>query len=145
MLINDNEVKKMKKILVIVAFTVSLGVNAFWNNNAPWNSGYGYYQDNGIFGFNPYDYWDPNWYAQEMDNMIDEFDNDGYNRYGYGYGPYRNYNRRHHGHMPWGGYGYNRNPYADFGHMSNMPWSNYGYNRPVPVPVKSDSKQINTK
>jgi hypothetical protein len=42
---------------------VSLSANAFWgNNNGPWSNGYnnnnyGYQQDNGIFGYNPYEFW----------------------------------------------------------------------------------------
>ena len=96
----------MKKLLTIVLFTVSLSVNAFWgNNNSPWSGGYnnynnyGYQQDNGIFGYNPYEFWEPSWYFEEMSNMFDEFDNDGWNNnnngygYGYGYNPYNSWNQ----------------------------------------------------
>jgi hypothetical protein len=43
------------------------------NNNYNCYNNYGYQQDNGIFSFNPYDYWDPRWYSEEMSNMMDEF------------------------------------------------------------------------
>ncbi|WXT99824.1 MAG: hypothetical protein Ctma_0528 [Catillopecten margaritatus gill symbiont] len=106
----------MKKILAIAILAFTMSANAFWNNNnMPWNgnnmpwengvsnyNGYGYnqngqngyQQDNGFFAYNPYDYWDPRWYAEEMSNMFDEFDNNGWNnngnnyRRGYGYNPH---------------------------------------------------------
>ncbi|OIR25759.1 hypothetical protein [Bathymodiolus thermophilus thioautotrophic gill symbiont] len=109
----------MKKILAIALLAFTLNANAFWGNNSmPWNGNnynnnyngygnYGYQQDNGIFSFNPYDYWDPRWYSEEMSNMMDEFsdnnngwgNNNRYNRYnnynGYGYNPYNNnYNQK---------------------------------------------------
>ncbi len=83
----------MKKIFAVILLAFSLGANAFFNNNdMPWNNGFnnnvnGYQQDNGIFSYNPYDYWDPRWYMEEMSNMVDEFDdefnNNNNNRYGY--------------------------------------------------------------
>ncbi|HIC40062.1 MAG TPA: hypothetical protein EYO74_01470 [Piscirickettsiaceae bacterium] len=88
----------MKKILTVVLLAFALGANAFWNNNnnTPWSNGSnnynGYQEDNGMFGYNPYDFWDPRWYMEEMSNMVDEFDdefnNNNYN--GYGYNPYNN-------------------------------------------------------
>lgn len=96
----------MKKILVMVFLTLSLSVSAFWNNN---NTPWGGFEDSGIFGFNPYNYWDPNWYSQEMNNMIDEFDDNRYNRYN-GYNRYNNN-------------GYN-NPYT---RGNSSPWGR-GYN-----------------
>jgi len=88
----------MKKIIAIFAMVAALGANAFWNNNnsTPWGNGYnnsGYQQDNGIFSYNPYDYWDPRWYMEEMSNMVDELDdefNTNSNNSGYGYNPYSN-------------------------------------------------------
>ena len=88
----------MKKIIAIFAMVAALGANAFWNNNStPWNNGYGnnsgYQSDNGMFGYNPYDYWDPRWYMEEMSNMVDEIDdeiNSNSNNNGYGYNPYSN-------------------------------------------------------
>ncbi|MBE8190060.1 MAG: hypothetical protein HAW58_04250 [Candidatus Thioglobus sp.] len=88
----------MKKILAIALLAFSLSAGAFWGNNWGNNMPWGGQQDNGIFGFNPYDYWDPSWYSQEMDNMIDEFDDNNYgnnygNRYGNNYG--NNYGNRY--------------------------------------------------
>ncbi len=107
----------MKKILAIGLLTASMGATAFWGGSAPWGNSY---QDNGIFGFNPYDYWNPNWYSQEMDNMIDEFDDNGrgnsngYN--GYGYNSPSRYPNPYSGNTPW----------------NNAPWGN-GYNRSAPI------------
>ncbi len=112
----------MKKILAIVLLAFTLSANAFWNNNGPWGNNYNNYgnygyQDNGIFAFNPYDYWDPRWYAEEMSNMMDEFDDNGWNN---------NY----------GGYGYN--PYNRYNPYNNGPWNNnYRHNS---EPVKTDAK-----
>lgn len=95
----------MKKILTITLLASAMSVNAFWNNNnmnMPWDSGvsnynhnnhsYGYQQDNGIFAYNPYNYWEPRWYAEEMSNVFDEFggngwNNNNHNQTGYGYNP----------------------------------------------------------
>ena len=82
----------MKKMIVTALLALSLSSNAFWNNNNDWwNGGYGW-DDNGIFGYNSYDYWDPRWYFEEFENMMDEFDDNGWgnnNYYGpYAYGPY---------------------------------------------------------
>jgi hypothetical protein len=77
----------MKKIIAIMLFTLAFNSNAFWNgnnnNNYPWNNFGGsnspwgnFVEDNGIFGFNPYEYTDPQWYPQEMSNMFDEFDDE---------------------------------------------------------------------
>ena len=95
---------QMKKIIAIFALALTLSANAFWNNNGPWGNnynGYGYADDNGIFAYNPYDYWDPRWYFEEMENMMDEFDdefggNDYYGPYGYN-NPYNNFRNG-----PWG-------------------------------------------
>jgi hypothetical protein len=46
-----------------------------WNNGNNYNNN-GYQEDNGMFGYNPYDYWDPRWYMEEMSNMVDEFDDE---------------------------------------------------------------------
>lgn len=93
----------MKKIIAVALLAASLGSNAFWNNNNNWgNNGY-YYDDNGMFGYNPYDFWDPRWYFEEMDNMMDEFDT-GWNDDYYGYNPYNNYRYAPNGYVntPWG-------------------------------------------
>jgi hypothetical protein len=99
----------MKKLLAIALVAASLSANAFFNSNdMPWNNGNnynsGYQEDNGMFGYNPYDYWDPRWYMEEMSNMVDEFDdemndnNNGWNNNNFnGYNPYNNFNN------PWNG------------------------------------------
>lgn len=104
----------MKKTLALILLTFALSVNAFWNNNnwnnTPWGSNYGYQNDNGIFGYNPYDYWNPRWYSEEMSNMIDEFDDNGWGNNNYGYNPY---NRRGNSYNPYNnkhGNGYNFAP-----------------------------------
>jgi hypothetical protein len=58
-----------------------------------------------MFGYNPYDYWDPRWYMEEMSNMVDEFD-DEFNNNNNGWNNNNNFN------------GYN--PYNNF----NNPWNN---------------------
>ncbi len=71
----------MKKIFAIVLLTMTLGANAFWGNNG-WGGGndnYGWSRGgNSIFGYNPYNIWDPRWYFEVMDNAMDEFDNNGW-------------------------------------------------------------------
>lgn len=104
----------MKKIIAIFAMAAALGANAFWNNNGPWNNngwnnGYGYNDDNGIFGYNPYEFWDPRWYMEEMSNMVDEFDDE-----------FNNNNN-----------GYYNNPW----NYNNAPWNN---NAPV-APAQADT------
>ena len=103
----------MKKLLAIALIAASLSANAFFNSNdMPWNNNYnnsnGYQEDNGMFGYNSYDYWDPRWYMEEMSNMVDKFDDeindngDNYNNFN-GYNPYNSSN----------------NPY----NSSNNPWN----------------------
>ena len=94
----------MKKLLAIALVAASLSANAFFNSNdMPWNNNNynnnGYQEDNGMFGYNPYDYWDPRWYMEEMSNMVDEFDdeigdnNNGWNNNNFnGYNPYNSSN-----------------------------------------------------
>jgi hypothetical protein len=85
----------MKKLIAIFAMVAALGANAFWNsNNTSGNGSYGnnningYQEDNGIFSYNPYSFYDPRWYFKEMINVIDEVDdeiNSNSNNTGYGY------------------------------------------------------------
>jgi len=74
---------------LFAALTVLLTVtsaNAFFNGNNSWNSNHsnGYQEDNGIFAYNSYDFWDPRWYSQEFTNFVtemdDEFSNDNYSK-----------------------------------------------------------------
>ncbi len=102
----------MKKyILIVVISLFSFTVNANWwgggNNN-------GWWEDNGIFGYNPYDYFDPRWYPEEMQNFIDEFDDEwGNNTYSQPYNNYRRYNNGYRNNSYNKGYNkpYNYNPY----------------------------------
>ncbi len=111
--------KTMKKLFAIALLTLSLGSSAFFNgNNGPWggngwgNNGWNNgWNDNGIFGYNSYDYWDPRWYMEEMENMMDEFDDNGWNDNYYGSGPYGNpYNN------------FRSGPYNNF---RNGPYNNF--------------------
>ena len=77
---------------LFAALTVLLTVtsaNAFFNGNNSWNSNHsnGYQEDNGIFAYNNYDFWDPRWYSQEFTNFVtemdDEFSNDDYSKRSY--------------------------------------------------------------
>ena len=71
-----------------MALTVLLTVtsaNAFGNNNSwdtPWNSyNANSSEDNGIFAYNGFSFWDPRWYATEFTNMVNEFDDEFSNNY----------------------------------------------------------------
>jgi hypothetical protein len=85
----------MKNIIAALTVLLTIGsVNAGFNNvswdNTPWgNNQYQNQSDNGIFGFNGFNFWDPRWYSQEFTNMVNEFDDEFSNnntpKYGYGY------------------------------------------------------------
>jgi hypothetical protein len=67
----------MKKIIAIAALVAATSASAgfFNNNNTTWNNGY--QEDNGIFSFNPYSFWEPRWYIQEANNFMNEVDDSG--------------------------------------------------------------------
>jgi len=71
--------KKLIAIATLVAATSASAINFdFWNDTnyvAVDRNGYPV-EDNGIFAFNPYEFTNPKWYAQEFINMVDEFDNE---------------------------------------------------------------------
>ena len=114
----------MKKLLAIALIAASLSANAFFNNNdMPWNgnnynnyNNNGYQQDNGMFGYNPYDYWDPRWYMEEMSNMVDKFD-DEFNNNNNGW---NNNNNNGWNNNNFNGY----NPYNSSNNPWNNPWNN---------------------
>ena len=124
----------MKKVLAVSLMAASVSASAFWNNNAPWsgdgvwqNTPWGprYVEDNGFIGHNPHSMFTPDWFSEEMDDMMDEFDNDDdvppwvRNRgpWGGNTGPWNNAG-------PWN----NRGPWGNAGPWSNRgPW---GYNGP---------------
>ena len=69
----------MKKIIAIAALVAATSASAgFFNNNnvTPWNTNVnsGYAEDNGIFAYNPYSFFEPRWYIQEANNFMDEID-----------------------------------------------------------------------
>lgn len=73
----------MKKIIAIAALVAATSASAFnfdfWNsdNNFVAVDRHGHpVEDNGIFAFNPYEFTNPKWYAQEFMNMVDEIDNE---------------------------------------------------------------------
>jgi len=82
----------MKNLFAALTVLLTIGsASAGFNNvswdNTPWGNNQ-YQNDNGIFAFNSYDFWDPRWYAQEFTNMVNEFDdefdnNNNRNYYGY--------------------------------------------------------------
>ena len=118
----------MKKVLAVSLMVASVSASAFWNNNSPWggdgvwqNTPWGprYVEDNGFIGHNPHSMFTPDWFSEEMENMVDEFDegwNDDY--YGpYGYGPY-NYGPNGYGFAP---QGYMMTPYGPAPVPQNRP------------------------
>ncbi len=124
----------MKKVLAVSLMAASVSASAFWNNNSPWggdgvwqNTPWGprYVEDNGFIGHNPHSMFTPDWFSEEMDDMMDEFDNDDdvppwvRNRgpWGGNTGPWNNAG-------PWN----NRGPWGNAGPWNNRgPW---GYNGP---------------
>jgi len=72
----------MKKIIAIAALVAATSASAgFFNNNnvTPWNTNVnsGYAEDNGIFAYNPYSFFEPRWYIQEASNFMNEIDSEG--------------------------------------------------------------------
>ena len=66
----------MKNLITALTLLLTIGsANAFWNNNS-WDNQDSNYEDNGIFGYNKYDFWDPRWYSTEFTNMVNEMDDE---------------------------------------------------------------------
>lgn len=64
----------MNKIIAIATLVASMSASAgfFDNNNiTPWNSN-SWEEDNGIFAYNPYSFFEPRWYIKEAGNFMDE-------------------------------------------------------------------------
>jgi len=91
----------MKKILATVLLAISLNVTAFWNN-APWNGGY---QNNGFIAQNPFSTFSPDWFKEEMDDFVDEFNNNNNNN-------------------SWNNRGYRNGPWNNGNTNNNKPWNN---------------------
>jgi len=83
----------MKTIILIAVAVVSMNANAFFGKSTS-TYGYGNQEDNGIFAYNPYRYFDPRWGVREMENTMTEIkekvwdeEDDSY-KYGYGKNSY---------------------------------------------------------
>jgi len=118
----------MKKIIAISVFSAFV-LGAATNASAFWSSDddecYGPYGK--IPNCNPYDEWDPRYWMEEMEDMMD--DDDDYYRGGYGRGGYGGYQQ------PYGG-GYQQ-PYYGGGYQ--QPYYGGGYQQqqynPYAAPV----------
>ncbi|MDC9726583.1 MAG: hypothetical protein PSN35_01960, partial [Candidatus Thioglobus sp.] len=102
----------MKKIIATSLMVAALNASAGFGNG-PWgNNGWNNNQDNGFIAHNPYSMFTPDWFSEEMDDMMDEFDfNNNNNR-----GPWGN-NFSNNG--PWNNNFNNRGPWNN-----NGPWQN---------------------
>jgi len=121
----------MKKIIAISVFSAFV-LGAATNASAFWSSDddecYGPYGK--IPNCNPYDEWDPRYWMEEMEDMMDD-DDDNYGGYGRGYGrgyqqPYGGYQQQ-----PYYGGGYQQQPYYGGGYQ--QPYG--GYQQPYAAPV----------
>jgi hypothetical protein len=164
------EESKMKKIITVSLLSLALNASAGWGgnngfNNGPWG---GSNNNNGIFGNNPYSMFTPDWFSEEMDDMMDEFDSNNN-------GPWGNNGRNNNN--PWGNNGPwnnsgpwsggNSGPWNNSGPWGNSspwnnsnwgntpmgnqngpwnnnswkngPWSNYGYNQPISTNSESST------
>ena len=67
----------MKKIIttVLTALFLTTTATAFFDNDIemPFADNNPYM--NGMFAFNGYNMWEPQWYAKEMENVFNEFEN----------------------------------------------------------------------
>ena len=71
----------MKNLITALTLLLTIGsANAFWNNNS-WDNQDSNYEDNGIFAYNKYDFWDPRWYSTEFTNMVNEIDDESNDQY----------------------------------------------------------------
>jgi|AJXC01.1.fsa_nt_gi hypothetical protein len=67
----------MKKLLAILGVTlIATTASAGCKDGQYLDTKYGYKQDNGIFAFNQFEFYDPRWYSQEFTNMVNEFDDE---------------------------------------------------------------------
>jgi hypothetical protein len=149
----------MKKMITVSLLTLALNATAGWGgNNSPWgNNGFsngpwgGSNNNNGIFGSTPYSMFTPDWFSEEMDDMMDEFDSNNS-------GPWGNstpWNNSNFGNSPWGNKGFSNGPWSNKGFSNNpwgnkgfsngpwgnsTPWSNYGYNKPISATAETGAK-----
>lgn len=99
--------------LITLALNASAGFG-----NGPWsNNGWGNNVNNGFVAHNPYQLFTPDWFSEEMDDMMDEFDGDNT--------PWNNNNGRWNNNNPWN----NRN-FGNNGPWGNStPWQNNNWNQ----------------
>jgi hypothetical protein len=154
------EESKMKKIITVSLLTLALNATAGWGgNNTPWgNNGFnngpwgGSNNNNGIIANNPYSMFTPDWFSEEMDDMMDEFDsnnsgpwgnNTPWNNNNFNNGPWNNSNFNN---GPWNNSNFNNGPWRgqtgpwNNNSFKNAPWSNYGYNRAIPTAADTGAK-----
>ncbi len=118
----------MKKIIAISVFSAfvlgaATNASAFWGNDNDYEC-YGPYGK--IPGCNPYDEWDPRYWMEEMEDMMDD-DDDYRGGYGRGYGGYQ---------QPYYGGGYQQQqPYYGGGYQQQQPYYGGGYQQPYAAPV----------
>ncbi len=108
----------MKKIIAISVFSAFVlgaasNASAFWGGNND-SECYGPYGK--IPNCNPYDEWDPRYWMEEMEDMMDD-DDDYYGGYGRGY------------QQPYYGGGYQQ-PYYGGGYQQQQPYYGGGYQQP---------------
>ena len=65
----------MKKIVTIIALVASLNSTAFFTEIVS-NQAFRDLDNNGIFAYNSYSYWDPRWYAEEFISFINTIETD---------------------------------------------------------------------
>jgi len=67
----------MKKIItsVLTALFLTTAATAFFENDIEFPLADNNPYMNGIFAFNEYNMWEPQWYAREMENAFNEFSN----------------------------------------------------------------------
>ena len=130
-------------MITVSLLTLALNATAGWGgNNSPWgNNGFsngpwgGSNNNNGIFGSNPYSMFTPDWFSEEMDDMMDEFDSNNS-------GPRGN---KGFSNGPWSNKGFSNNPWVNKGFSNgpwgnSTPWSNYGYNKPISATAETGAK-----
>jgi len=139
----------MKKIITVSLLTLALNATAGWGgNNSPWgNNGWsngpwgGSNNNNGIVGNNPYSMLTPDWFGEEVNDMMDEFDSNNsspWGNKGFRNGPWGNntpWNNSNFGNSSWG----NNSPWNN-NSWRNSPWANYGYNKPIPTTADTATK-----
>ncbi len=130
----------MKKIVSASLLMIALNTSAGFGNG-PWSNS-GWNNNNGIIAHNPYSMFTPDWFSEEMDDMMDEFDSNNtpfsknqFNNQGpwNNTAPWQNRNWNHNSTSPWQNRNWNQGPWGNsqpfnfqnnsFSPMSNDPWN----------------------